>query len=146
MNKPHYHNKVVYPLPKEQGRPKPKIPIRITNFETGQSEDINALIDTGSDYCVFPSFITKSVGHELGEDDIKQDGLRGISGVPIETYVHGFKISLLDEKMEKVLCTVDTIAYTVLTQKLTPILGYAGFLTNFKVSVDYKKNKIILKW
>ena len=146
MNKPEYHNREVYPLPKEQGRPKPKIPIRLSNFFNGESQIISALIDTGSDYCVFPDYITESIGFELSEKTRKKEGLKGISGTPVETYVHGFKIELLDARKEKVLCYLETHAYTVKTKNLSPILGMHGFLKNFKISIDYKKDIIIIEW
>ncbi|WP_350284490.1 hypothetical protein [uncultured Croceitalea sp.] len=146
MTKPKYHNKHTYPLPKEKGRSKPKIPIRLINYDTGVSRKINALIDTGSDYCVIPSYITKSIGFKLTEEDKIEKGLKGISGKRIDTYVHGFKIEILDADMKNVVCRLDTHAYTVKTENLTPILGTHGFLKNFNLSIDYKKNTITLMW
>ena len=146
MSEKEYPRKHTYPLLREGGRQKPRIPIRIINITTGKSEVTNALIDTGSDSCVFPSYITSSIGYELKEEDKRKFGIKGISGIEVESYVHGYKIELLDRDKRKTLASIDTIAYTVNTNNLTPLLGTNRFLMFFKITIDYNVGEITLEW
>lgn len=146
MTKPAYTNKYTYPLLTEQGRLKPRIPVRIYNFETGKFQTTNALIDTGSDSCIIPSYISNALGHKLNPEDKRVKGVKGIESREIDTYVHGFKIQLLAPDKKTPVRTLDVVGFTVKIDHAYPILGTQMFLEHFKVSIDYKKKKITLKW
>ena len=146
LTKTKYLNKYTYPLTTEQGRLKPRVPVRIYNFETGQYRQVNALIDTGSDSCIVPSFISKAIGHKISPQDKKQRGVKGIENREVDTYVHGFKIELMAPNRKTPVRTLDVMGYTVEVDRAYPILGTQMFLQHFKVSIDYKKRKITLKW
>ena len=140
-------NKYTYPLEKgDGGFLRPKVPIRIVNYNTGKSIPTLAMIDTGADCCTFPSMITLTVGHRLDKESRKEKGTRGISGVEIDTYVHPFKIELLDNNRKKVVRTIDLTAHTIVSNSLPPILGTQRFLEMFKVSIDYIDKTITLEW
>lgn len=146
LTKPKYRHKYTYPLLTEQGRLKPRIPVRIYNFENGKHQTANALIDTGSDSCIIPSYISEFIGHKLTQDDRKVKGVKGIENKEVETYVHGFKIELLAPDNRTPIRLIDVVGYTVKADHAYPILGTNMFLEFFKISIDYKKRKIILEW
>jgi len=146
LSKREYKNKHTYPLIRENGRQTPRIPVRIINFDTGESELTTALIDTGSDSCVFPSYITTSIGYKLDDKDKRKIGIKGISGVELDCYVHGFTIQILDSSKTHVLSSIDTIAYTVTNDNLTPILGTYRFLEFLQITIDYTNEEIIIRW
>ncbi|WP_343487176.1 hypothetical protein [Allomuricauda sp. d1] len=141
-----YRNKHTYPLTREKGRQKPRIPIRIRNFSTGEFLIANALVDTGSDSCVFPNYITKALGYELNEGDKKHIGIKGISEIELDCYVHGFKIDILDSHKLRTLVSIDTVAYTVESDNITPLLGTYRLLDFFKIEIDYNNDTITLNW
>jgi len=146
LTKPKYNHKYTYPLLHEQGRLKPRIPVRIYNFDTNEFRQANALIDTGSDSCLVPSYISTAIGHKLTEGNKRRKGVKGIESREIDTYVHGFKIELLSPDKKTAVRVLDVVGYTVKIDHAYPILGTQMFLEHFKVSIDYKKNKIVLKW
>lgn len=146
LTKPKYPNKFTYSLLREQGRLKPRIPIKIVNFESGQFRVVNALIDTGSDSCIVPSYISKAIGHEIRDEDKKVRGVKGIESREIDTWVHGFKIELLSPDRKKSLRVLDVVGFTVEIDHSYPILGTQMFLEHFKISIDYKKDIIEIEW
>lgn len=146
LTKPKYLNKHTYPLLREQGRLKPRIPIKLVNFESGQSIIANALIDTGSDSCIFPSFLSTAIGHKIRDEDKKVRGVKGIESREIDTWVHGFKIELLSADRKTTLRTLDVVGFSVEIDHAYPILGTQMFLEHYKVSIDYKKDIIEIEW
>lgn len=64
-----------YPYVRERGIYRPKIPIIISagNFKT----EVVGLIDSGSDYILFPKSIAEAVGIKLSEKTEKADGIGG---------------------------------------------------------------------
>lgn len=140
-------NKAVYPFHKSQnGKLKPKIPIRVVNFDTGEKVSTLAMIDTGADACTFPSMITLTIGHKLDDVSLREKGTVGVSGVEIDTYVHGYKIEVLDNTRKTVVRELAITGNTIITNTLVPILGTHMFLENFRVTLDYINNTIILEW
>ncbi|WP_111682480.1 hypothetical protein [Winogradskyella tangerina] len=140
-------NKYTYPFRKgENGILRPKIPIRIINYNTNKAIHTLAMIDTGADCCTFPSMITMNVGHKLDNESKKEKGTRGISGTEIDTYVHPFKIEILDSTRKKVLRTLEVVGNTIMSNSLPPILGTNMFLEKFKITLDYVKKEITLEW
>lgn len=140
-------NKYVYPFHTgDNGKQKPKIPIRVINFDTGKSISTTAILDTGADSCTFPSMITINVGHKLDEKSLREKGTTGISGVEIDTYVHPFKIEILDVDRKKVIRTLDIVGNTIKSNSMLPILGTHMFLEKFLIKFDYLNDRIILEW
>tara|TARA_R110002049_G_scaffold289547_1_gene472433 strand:- start:67 stop:492 length:426 start_codon:yes stop_codon:yes gene_type:complete len=140
-------NSHTYPLHKEKnGVFRPKIPVRIVNFDTGKSIPILALIDTGADSCTFPSMVTLTLGYDLTEENKKIKGTRGVSGDELDTYVHPFKIELLDNSRKETLRTLEIVGHTIVSNSLPPILGTHLFLQKFKFIIDYLNNELTLEW
>ncbi len=133
-------------MPLEQGRLKPRLPIKIVNFETGQSRIAYALIDTGSDSCIVPSYLSTAIGHKIRDEDKKIRGVKGIESKEIDTWVHGFKIELLSPDRKSTIRKLDVVGFTVEIEHSYPILGTQMFLEHFKVSIDYKKKTIEIEW
>jgi len=46
-------------------RPRPWLPVKITNPHTGLSMATYGLIDTGADECTMPAYIAAQLGHDL---------------------------------------------------------------------------------
>ena len=140
-------NKYSYPFVKEKNKKvKPKIPIRVINFHTGQSIHTIALLDTGADSCTFPSMITLSVGYKLTPESLREKGTFGISGEELDTYVHPFIIEILSPDRKKVIRTLNIVGNTIITNTMPPILGTHLFLEKFKITFDYINDFVHLEW
>lgn len=130
----------------ENGKQKPKIPVNVINHSTGQKLRVFALLDTGADSCTFPSMITRTIGYRLDAKSKCEKGTRGISGIEIDTYAHGFRIEVLDQSRKNVIRIIDLVGHTIENNDLPPILGTHNFLELFRIDFDYINNEFELKW
>lgn len=127
----------------DNGLVKPKIPIKLSNPQTGQSLKFNALLDTGSDSCVIPAMTALTLGLKLDGKSEAKNSTIGISGEPIRTWKHLLKAELLDNDWQETKHTIDIIV-SILDPKIRnqPILGTFMFLEKFTVTLNYP-NQII---
>ena len=91
-----------------------------------------AVVDSGSDYCVFESKVADYLGIKLTSGNKR--AIRGISGEPIKGYEHKiiFKIAGKQYKTK-----------VIFSKQIPPnsfgVLGNQGFFDHFKVTFKYPK-------
>ena len=140
-------NKASYPIHKsKKDHFTLKVPIRLVNLETGQSLNLIGRIDTGSDYCNFPSMISRTIGLVLDEKSLCEYGSRGISGVSIPTHKHWARIDLLDPTRTRVLRSLTLIINTLENKEVPPLIGVKMFLDQFKMTSNFFEDILDLEW
>ena len=124
-------------FPKRYGVLAPIIPIRIINRTDHEKYiDINAMIDSGADVCIFPGEIANKI--ELKIDKERIEPIMGISRHHFNTYLHDIIFEIGGWRFESYACfAFDDIAF--------PILGRNGFFNLFEIKIDYTKESIELK-
>ena len=123
-----------FPDHKQAQRPVITIKVKCNNKEI----EYLALIDSGADFCMFHA----EIGEHLGIDVNKGKRLKffGVTGDKQVAYFHKIKIEVGGHEKE---------CYCGFSHELNKmpygILGQKGFFDQFKVSMDYNKNRIELK-
>ncbi len=129
-----------------EGVIRPFVPVLIENPFTGESKTIWALLDTGADANCFPAHIATGTGHDLKHADAHTSVSTGVEGSNVQTWKHTFKISLLDPKTLKPVWTTKRILVDCVDHNnMPPLLGTVGFLSELKITFNYKTSKIIVE-
>lgn len=115
--------------------PRPWLPLTIRNPHTGQTVNVYGLIDTGADECAVPAHYAPMIGHDLQAGAEKS--IRTGNGVTT-AYAHTLSFETEGIKIESVLIDFMPNLNVVL-------LGVKSFLSNFVLTVDYKKSVFSLK-
>lgn len=99
---------------------------------------VYALIDSGADYCIFHAEIGEQIGLQINSG--KSLAFSGISSAEQTAYFHNIKLEVGGHQF-------DCYAGFSRDMQNLPygILGQMGFFNIFKVSFDYKKEKIGLQ-
>lgn len=113
---------------------RPIIPIRISYKHKFLNYPISALIDSGADNNLFPSFFGQKIGLDIkkGEERI----ITGIGNLAIKAYRHKIKIFVDSYSFETYVDFCD--------QQQLPLLGRSDFFKFFK-EVIFNENKTIVK-
>ena len=118
------------------GERKPTIPIEF-KLDSGGYIEVMCLVDSGFDVVVLPKGIAELLNLKLGEAS-NSSGLGG--EVPIRLSRVSFRI-----KKEHGYHTL-TIPVEVLdTDNIPVLLGRQGFFDKFKVTIDERNEKVVLK-
>jgi len=130
-------------------RKKPYLPIIARNPMTGQEASTLALIDTGADVTVFPSWLTDLTGHDLMHYQVKTSITSGLGKSKIPVYRHSFVISILKPDFSGVFCKfrkrlIDCVED--FQDEIPPLLGQDDILAKFKITIDYPNSKTILEY
>ena len=114
---------------------RPYLPVTIINPENGKQLNVFALLDTGADECAFPASFAAPLGHNLQAGYQKKVS----TGNGITTaYAHTLCLETHGIKIESVLIDFMPNLNVVL-------LGVKSFLSNFVLTVNYKKSVFSLK-
>ena len=121
---------------------RPLIRVKLSNPHKSISWNTTALIDTGSDRCIFPAWIATELGHDLeaGSETI----ITGIYNDSTPAWLHTNIITLFDPVGNE----VSYQCRTIFSRKIAPgygVLGIEGFLTHFRLTIDYARHLIILE-
>lgn len=137
----------IYPFIKvNNGAMRPMVPVLIENPLTKQSIAIMALLDTGADANCFPAYVPKNTGHDLKHQDVETSINSGIQGATTQTWRHTFRIHLLDNNTKKpVWKTKQNLVDCVDHNNMPPLLGCRGFLSELKITFNYKTSRIIIE-
>lgn len=123
------------------------LPVRLTNPATGDSTNIEmALVDTGADACAIPGSIACALQHDLKHQEAPFKQTSGIDGTHINTYGHTFKLELLSADAGKVVWSCEQAVIECLDKDIPILLGAADFLANFRITIDYPQQKVLLQW
>ena len=115
--------------------PRPWLPLTIKNPHTDQIINVYGLIDTGADECAVPAHYAPLIGHNLQAG--AQKSINTGNGVTI-AYAHTLSFETHGIKIENVLIDFMPNLNVVL-------LGVKSFLSNFVLTIDYKKSVFSLK-
>jgi len=120
-----------FPHRKKTSRPT----IRLTARFQNESAEMLALIDSGADYCLFPS----SLGEELGLD-IKsgpKEWTQGSDGQPFIAYFHEITLIVKTHQIQAWVGFAEECPW--------PLLGHLGFLEYFQVKLDFRRKQLELR-
>ena len=71
---------------------------------------------------------------------------RGIGGKQVKNWKHTFRIDLISPDLKKSVWKSKKILVDCVDHNQTPLLlGYAEFLSHFRITFNYKTNKIIIE-
>ena len=115
--------------------PRPWLPLIVRNPHTSQSINVYGLIDTGADECAIPAYYAPMIGHDLQAG--VQKSINTGNGVT-NAYAHMLCFETQGIKIENVLIDFMPNLNVVL-------LGVKSFLSNFTLTIDYKKSVFSLK-
>lgn len=115
--------------------PRPWLPLTIRNPHTNQTINVYGLIDTGADECAIPAYYASMIGHNLQAG--VQKAINTGNGVTI-AYSHTLCFETNGIKIENVLIDFMPNLNVVL-------LGVKSFLSNFVLTMDYKRSVFSLK-
>ena len=124
----------------------PCIPVRISNPRSGISRRLYALVDTGADKCLFPADITVDLGHALKGNGVKDSLNIGIEQKEVSVYLHTFKIELLAPDKTTTVWTSPEMEIDCSEANPPVLLGAMDFLRNFRWTIDYPNELMIIEW
>ena len=120
-------------------RPLVKVKLQNINQEKGEKLEYLALIDSGSDWCVFHSDIAPLLGIDLA--NIKPRKMSGVSGKSFNTFLQIITIGINDYFFE-----VPAYFSKEISRNGYGFLGQQGFFDHFKqIRFEYNNGNIILK-
>lgn len=99
--------------------------VKLGNNNKWSKNFIKALLDSGSDYNVFPSSFANEIGIDYKKGEYQK--IIGVGGLSVDSYIHFVKIKIEDKEFETVAQFGAHIQ--------TPLLGREGFFNYF----DYVK-------
>ena len=117
---------------------RPYIQIRLQYKKAITSNFIRALVDSGSDYNIFPSSFAKEIGIDYRKG-IPHKASSGIGGISIYTYGAIASINTGIKTFDTVIFFADEVR--------VPILGRHGFFNFFKnIEFNTKGKKMLIKY
>ncbi len=119
------------------------LPIRIINPHTNKSVKTIGIIDTGATECAIPADLAVFLGHDLTKGERKNVGTG--NGLTI-AYRHTSTIEIFHpQKLEKlIIYKMENVLVDCMPNLPIVLLGVKGFLSNFTLSIDYKKGRFSL--
>jgi hypothetical protein len=125
---------------------RPLLPITIINPINNLHISILALADTGADDCLFPKFIAEQLKYDLKAATAVFSSNQGIGESKVDLWKHPFKIQLLDPtRKTAVWKSKDCLIGCTDHDNVPVLLGFATFLSNFRITFNYQTKKIILE-
>ncbi|MFA5144036.1 MAG: hypothetical protein WC522_07735 [Candidatus Omnitrophota bacterium] len=115
--------------------PRPWLPVLIKNPHTDLSVPAYGLIDTGADECAIPAAYAPLIGHDLQAG--QQRTIFTGNGATV-AYSHTLCFETDGIKIDNVLIDFMPNLNVVL-------IGVKSFLSNFELTINYKKQAFLLK-
>jgi hypothetical protein len=111
----------------------PVLPIRLTRNH--KHADLFALVDSGSDVCMFHSSIARILGIEMKTDSPEE--IYGISDQPITVYFHQVHLTVIG------LSSVDIrVGFTDAAGVAQGVVGQRGFFDNYLIKFERYRDQI----
>lgn len=123
-------------FPDHKHAQRPVIPIRVKS--NGKEIDYLALIDSGADFCIFHGAIGQYLGIDIKSG--KKLEFFGVTGQKETAYFHEISINIVGYD-KQCYCGFSEFDNSKLPYG---ILGQRGFFEMFKITMDYRKNRIEL--
>lgn len=121
--------------------PLPMLPLKLINLDTGQYLHRFGIFDTGADSCLCPAGDAIRLGHHLKGEGVKKKSVCG-AGNLFDTYIHTFRICLMQPKNNKVLFS-KKIGVACGEHCPTFLLG-RNLFSDCKVTIDFKKALLVI--
>jgi len=115
--------------------PRPWLPLTIKNPHTDQAINVYGLIDTGADECAIPAHYAPMIGHDLQAGT--QKSINTGNGITT-AYAHTLCFETQGIKIENALIDF-------MPNLNVALLGVKSFLSNFVLTVDYRKSAFSLR-
>lgn len=123
-------------FPRRASASRPVIPVILINKQDQQKKiGYLSIIDSGADLCVFNADIGKVIGLDIHAG--KSEILNGIPPHPITAYFHDILISLGGYEPDCYAGFSDELSHLSYG-----ILGQTGFFDRYKITFDYKSERI----
>ena len=97
---------------------------------------IDALVDSGADSCIFPGMLGVALGIDVHKGPIQR--ISGLGGRIIEARFHNIQL-----KLGKIDCKIYA-GFSFDTIGITGLLGQRGFFENFRVTFDRQNRCVII--
>jgi len=124
------------PSPAFPGRKSiPRPVIRIALKQGAEIYDLWAFVDSGADYCYFPSEVGEALGLEV--ESGPRDEVRGAGGQAFSVYFHPIELIVGGQTISIRAGFGNQIAFAV--------LGSIGFFDRFEVTFNFRKSVVELK-
>ncbi len=123
--------------------PRPMLPIRIHNPDTGMTYRTWGLIDPGADDCAIPAVIAPAIGHKLHAG--KRSSIGTASG-NATVYAHTTRVDILSiDNQVTVVHSIPDTPVDFCPGLTTVLLGVANFLSGFVLTIDYPRQLFSIK-
>jgi predicted aspartyl protease len=118
------------------GTLRPCLEVILENPHTGKKVRCIGLIDTGADECAIPAGYAPLLGHNF-EKGTKVKGI-GTAGGETDAYAHTMIVNIPN-------FSTSEVSIHFMSGLGVVLLGVKNFLSNFVLTVDYKKKKFSLQ-
>jgi hypothetical protein len=105
------------------------------------------LVDTGADSCLFSATVADILGHNLTGRGVKSSITKGVEGRTIRTWKHSFILSLMHptQQGQHIWQSKKALIDCIEHDECPLLLGVAGFLEHFRITLDYRKKQILIQ-
>jgi hypothetical protein len=126
---------------------RPFIPVRIRNpFEEDAYLDLQALLDSGADSCVFPQFAAEATLHNLKADAVIRYISQGVGQTSVTVYQHTFIIELFDQHQKNIIWKSEPQLHSCIDHdEIPPLLGFNDFMSQFVITFNYRTKMTTLE-
>jgi len=121
----------------------PYLPVRVSNPHSGVSAVVYALIDTGADQCAFPESLAVELGHDFQGEGVATEITVGVSG-STDVFLHTFDIDILMPDRKTTFVSMQNMIISCVPVEIPPLLGVAGCLDHFVLTIDYPRLEVTL--
>lgn len=108
--------------------------IRITLRNKKSTLDVYALVDSGADFCTFPTFMGTKTGLDIKSAPVSK--MKGLGG-EVDTWYHDIQIVLRRNIIDVKAAFIDDLP--------AAILGRNGFFETYKVIICHSERYLELK-
>jgi len=119
------------------------LPVKIINPHTGLAIRTNGLIDTGATECAIPARMAVMLGHNLTRGI--RNSINTGNGIS-ETYQHTSTILIYhpENPDAQIIYYLDNVLIDCMPNLKIVLLGVNGFLSNFRLDIDYPNGRFSL--
>ncbi len=110
-------------------------------YKDSSGQLLTGLIDTGADYCAMPESYAQLLGHTIHKGE-KSAVITG--GGDANTSIHTCSFDILCPQTNMILHQVKEVKTHFIAGLPQALIGVAGFLNQFKLTIDYHENRFSL--
>ena len=115
---------------------RPIIRVKVSNkLDPSKNLKTTALVDSGADICVFDAQIGEQIG--LNIESGKLLVINGVADKPVKAYFHDIILTVAGYDLPRYVGFSREMRSSV-----SGILGQVGFFDSYKITFNYKKEKI----